>query len=184
MDRCVSASNFLPPGVLGLPSRHAPHHHLAIAHNPLPSNNHLSQIHLRRPSLNYSRLHSLSSPTTDHLLIPEIIYEMTKCPHFPFSFPGTFPYPSSQCALSAAHLRYGRFSAANISYSRETSMQRLGTPGRGKTLKTSPPAPVAAGTVFRAKTPGFGASSSREAKFVHIHSGIFDPFPPIPDKNL
>ena len=93
LDRCVSASNFLPPGVPGLPSRHAPHRHLAIAHNPLPSNNHLSQIHLRRPSLNYSRLHSLSSPTTDHLLIPGIIYEMTKCPHFPFSFPGTFPSP-------------------------------------------------------------------------------------------
>ena len=161
MDRCVSASNFLPPGVLGLPSRHAPHRHLAIAHNPLPSNNHLSKIHLRRPSLNYSRLHSLSSPTTDHLLIPGIIYKMTKCPHFPFSFPGTFPYPSSQCALSAAHLRYGRFSAANISYSRETSMQRLGTTVRGKTLKTSPPAVAAAGTVFRAKTRGLGGTGER-----------------------
>ena len=40
-------------------------------------------------------------------------------------------------------------------------MRRLGTTGRGKTLKTSPPAVLAAatGTVFRAKTPGLGAGS-------------------------
>ena len=37
-------------------------------------------------------------------------------------------------------------------------MQRLGTRGRGKTLKTSPPPMAAPGTVFRAKTGGLGGT--------------------------
>lgn len=149
MDRCVSASRFRRHQVFSRISARAlvlPDH-LAIAHNPLPSNNHLSQIHLRpragsplitlpSPALSLSSL-----PTTDHFLIPGIIYGMTKCPHFLFSFYGTLPPPLLHCVpCRPSHLRYGRFSAANISYSRETSMQRLGTTVRGKTLKTSPPA--------------------------------------------
>ena len=68
LDRCVSASNFLPPGVLGLPSRHAPHRHLAIAHNPLPSNNHLSQIHLR-PRAGSPLITPLPTPTLSVLAV-------------------------------------------------------------------------------------------------------------------
>ena len=63
-------------------------------------------------------------------------------------------------------------------------MQRLGTPRRGKTLKTSRPAMATTGTVFRAKNPELGASVEREAKFVRTHSGIFDPFCSILDKSL
>ena len=80
LDRCVSASRFLPPGVLSLlASRHAPSNHLAIAHNPLPSNNHLSQIHLRLRwiPLNYPSSpppRSLPSPTTDHFLFPPDLF--------------------------------------------------------------------------------------------------------------
>ena len=66
-------------------------------------------------------------------------------------------------------------------------MQRLGTVARGKTLKTSPlPAP----TVHTSGGDSFSGKNSRigwqdgEAKFVHTHSGIFDPFTSIPDKSL
>ena len=61
-------------------------------------------------------------------------------------------------------------------------MQRLGTRGRGKTLKTSPARAVAAaaGTVFRAKTPGLGGTVERGKICAHsfwyfrpiwLHSG-------------
>ena len=63
-------------------------------------------------------------------------------------------------------------------------MQRLGTPGRGKTLKTSPPA------IARRRGQFFGqklvdwVALERETKFVHTHSGIFDPFTSSPDKSV
>ena len=62
-DRCASASHFLrPPGLRCQVFRTLWHlgtrrgsNHLAGAHNPLPSNNHLSQIHpLERLPLNCS----------------------------------------------------------------------------------------------------------------------------------
>ena len=122
-DRCVSASRFLPPGALSLsqlPSRHAPdtNRHLAIAHNPLPSNNHLSQIHLRPRAgstlitLLSTPLGSLSSPTTDHFLIPRNYLRDDKVSPFPFFLPGNAPSPPPHCVpCRPSHLRYGRFSA-------------------------------------------------------------------------
>ena len=124
----------------------------------------------------------LSTPISDHFLNPLNYLRDDKVSSFPV-FPSRTSSPCVPCQAVPSEIWTFFSGGANISYSGETSMQRLGTVAQGKTLKTSPPAVAAAWTVFRAKTRGIGWHW-REAKFVQTHSGIFDPFTFIPDKSL